>query len=74
MLLINMQTLVAKKTLRTEDVILHWFKRNNDGSTSIQKGKMDKIGAYGKWPVDFADFSFEANKEYLKATGFKLGK
>jgi predicted ATPase len=74
MLLINMQTLVAKKIIPSEDVILHWFKRNKDGSTNIRKGKMDNIGAYGDWPVDFSDFSFEANKEYLKATGFKLGK
>jgi predicted ATPase len=74
MLLINIQTLVAKKSLMPEKVVLHWFERSKNGSTNVRTGSMDNIGAYGDWPADFADVSYEANRDYLNATGFKIGK
>jgi len=70
LLLIGIQTLIAGRELSSNDVKLHWFERSNDGTTRVRSGTMDKNGAYGEWPVDFADISYEANREYLKATGF----
>lgn len=73
LLLLGIQTLVAKKMIYPDDVVLHWFTREN-GVTIVNSGNMDEIGAYGDWPVDFSDVSLLATKEYLKATGFKTGK
>ena len=74
MLLLSIQTIVANKGLAPNKVALYWFKRGKNGTTNVMPGIMDKIGAYGDWPVDFADVTYDANREYLNATGFHIGK
>ncbi len=65
-LLLGVQTLVAKGEMAADDVKLHWFSRNKkDGTAKIEPGDLDKNGAYGDWPVDFDDVSLEQEEEYL---------
>jgi len=67
-LLINgVQTLIAQEKLAHDKVILHWFKRGNDGYTTIDSQEPDKYGAYGAWPEDFAEVQLEADSTYLDA-------
>lgn len=67
MLLLAIQTLVAKGELN--DVMLHWFERNEDNSISITSTVMNSDGSYGDWPCDFGEVSLKAMKEYIDAAG-----
>lgn len=64
-LLLGIQTLVAKGDLNPDLVALHWFEREQDGSTKITPGKLDAKGAFGNWPAKFDDILLAAQKEYL---------
>ncbi|MBM3334145.1 AAA family ATPase, partial [Candidatus Sumerlaeota bacterium] len=50
LLLRAIQTLVAQDMLDRKDVKLHWFQRQEDGSTKITSADLDEAGAYGDWP------------------------
>jgi hypothetical protein len=65
LLLREVQTLIAKKELRKEDVALHWFMRDAHGETTVQTANLDDNGAYGDWPEDFDKTELEAETEYL---------
>jgi predicted ATPase len=65
LLLREVQTLIAKKELRKEDVALHWFMRDAHGETTVQTAELDDNGAYGDWPEDFDKTELEAEREYL---------
>lgn len=65
LLLRGIQTAVVRNDIAPEKVILHWFKRNQDGMTQIKQGYLDVNGAYGDFPVDFSDVDFDADGEYL---------
>jgi predicted ATPase len=67
LLLLGVQTLIAENNLNYEDVILHWFKRGEDGKTTVTSVEPDKNGAYGAWPEDFADVELDAQSRYLDA-------
>ncbi|MFL6276725.1 MAG: DUF3696 domain-containing protein [Blastocatellia bacterium] len=67
LLLLGIQTLVAKGNLSPELVKLHWFQRQNDGSTQITSADLDEAGAFGNWPEDFAEVALEAESRYLDA-------
>lgn len=69
LLLLAIQTAVAEGQLTPDKVILHWFARNDQGSTDIQSAELDEAGRAGDWPEDFADVSLEAQMHYLKAAG-----
>jgi AAA domain, putative AbiEii toxin, Type IV TA system/Protein of unknown function (DUF3696) len=67
-LLLGIQTLVAKAELDPDDVILHWFTRNQkSGDTKVSTATLDEAGRFGNWPEDFADTTLEAQKEYLNS-------
>ncbi len=66
-LLLALQTLVAEGKLPPTLVKLHWFSRRKDGSTEISSADMDESGAFGDWPVDFADVLQETESRYLDA-------
>jgi predicted ATPase len=67
-LLINgIQTLIAQEKITHDKVTLHWFKRGDDGNTTIDSQEPDKYGAYGDWPEDFAEVQLEADSAYLDA-------
>ncbi len=68
LLLLNLQTLVAKGDLDPNLVKLHWFSRSDeDGTTSIESADLDKNGAFGDWPEDFGDIEWKAEGAYLDA-------
>lgn len=72
-LLLGLQTLVAKDEMQPTDIALHWFMRDpNTGWTKIETAEMDETGAFGDWPVDFADVSMGAEDAYLSAADEKL--
>lgn len=67
LLLVGIQTLVAEGKLPAESVILHWFKRREDGTTDVTSTNLDERGAFGEWPEDFADVALQAENRYLNA-------
>lgn len=70
-LILALQTMMAKKKLKPEDVALHWFERDAKGVTSVKKGSMDQSGSYDDWPEDFCDTELEAENEFLNAVEIK---
>jgi putative AbiEii toxin of type IV toxin-antitoxin system len=66
-LLLGIQTLVARGKLNPDLVALHWFARDSSGSTKVTKAYLDKDGAFGGWPVDFDSVMLDAQNKYLEA-------
>jgi predicted ATPase len=67
LLLRAIQTLVARNELSPELVKLHWFTRQEDGSTEVNSADLDKDGAFGNWPEDFDETAMAAERDYLDA-------
>jgi hypothetical protein len=67
LLLRAIQTLVAKNELSPDLVKLHWFTRQEDGSTEVNSADLDKDGAFGNWPEDFDETAIAAERDYLDA-------
>ncbi len=67
LLLLHIQTLVARGELDPESVGLHWFSLDEDGFTSIEFREPDERGRTGEWPEDFADTELKANSAFLRA-------
>jgi hypothetical protein len=72
LLLLGIQTLVAEKKLPPELVKLHWFTQSEDGATQITSADLDKTGAFGDWPEDFADVELNSESRYLDAAEARL--
>lgn len=73
LLLLGVQTLVAEGKLSPEIVKLHWFERQDDGTTKINSADLDEAGAFGDWPEDFADTELKMQSRYLDAVESRLG-
>lgn len=73
-LLLGVQTLVAEGKLDPALVKLHWFERGPDGCSSIINADLDESGAFGDWPVDFADVSLTAESRYLDAAESRVAE
>jgi hypothetical protein len=67
LLLLSIQRLVASGELAPDVIALHWFQRDDEGVTRVTPAELDKDGAFGEWPVDFADVSVKAMRDYLDA-------
>jgi hypothetical protein len=67
LLLLGIQTAIAERSLRPEDVHLHWFSRRDDGTTVVTTAELDAAGSFGEWPEDFADVSLHTQDRYLSA-------
>jgi hypothetical protein len=67
LLLLGFQTVVREGRLPPSDIKLHWFKRNQDGSTEITSADLDSEGRFGDWPEDFAEVLLNAEGRYLDA-------
>jgi predicted ATPase len=68
LLLLAIQTLVAKGELPASEVMLHWFQRDAEtGATTISSRELDKAGRFGDWPGDFGDVELKAESEFLDA-------
>jgi AAA15 family ATPase/GTPase len=72
--LLGIQTLVAEGKLPPELVKLHWFQLLDDGSTQIVSADLDEMGAFGGWPVDFADVALSSEGRYLDAAQARMMK
>lgn len=67
LLLLHIQTLVARGELPPESVGLHWFSLDEEGFTKIDLAETDEHGRTGEWPEDFADTELKANSAFLRA-------
>jgi len=61
------QTAVAEGAMPREDVVLHWFSRDDDGVTQVTSAELDRAGRFGDWPEDFAEVQLEAAERYVTA-------
>ncbi|MBI3098364.1 MAG: AAA family ATPase [Planctomycetes bacterium] len=71
LLLLEIQTLVAKGQLDASNVGLYWFKRGPDGDTTVSMADLDEFGRYGDWPEDFGETELQAERAYLDAATAK---
>ncbi|MEZ4431631.1 MAG: AAA family ATPase [bacterium] len=68
MILRAIQTEVARRRIEPEAIALHWFSRDPEtGATRVDLAELDEQGAFGEWPVDFADAEAEADDAWLDA-------
>lgn len=67
LLLLHIQTLVAKGELEASDVAFHWFTLDKGGFTNIDFVQPDEQGRTGDWPEDFADTEMNAHSAFLRA-------
>jgi hypothetical protein len=68
LLLVAVQTLVAKQRIAKEDLALHWFARNRQtGVTRVRTARVTGTGSFGPWPEDFSDVELRAHAAYLDA-------
>jgi len=68
LLLLGVQTELARGELTPEDVRLHWFLRNTQtGETEIKTAEIDTDGTFGTWPVDFDEIALKQQSEFLTA-------
>ncbi len=67
LLLQGVLTLIAQEKLDHEEVMLHWFSRDDEGNTIVDSAEPDRNGAYGDWPEDFGDVELEITGKYLDA-------
>ncbi|HLL52037.1 MAG TPA: AAA family ATPase [Myxococcaceae bacterium] len=74
-ILSRLQWNIARKDqpLPPTDVIAHWFERDPlTGVSRVRSNTPDETGAFGDWPVDFADVAAEVDSEYSQAAFDRL--
>ncbi|MDA1190911.1 MAG: AAA family ATPase [Candidatus Poribacteria bacterium] len=67
LLLLGIQTLIAEGELDPSIVALHWFERQEDGSSKVTLAELSDKGTYGDFPLDFGDVALEAERKYMEA-------
>lgn len=68
LLLLGVQTVVARGECPPDLVKLHWFKRDAEGMSEIRSSDLDEAGAFAEdWPEDFAEVTMEAESQFLDA-------
>lgn len=68
LLLLAIQTLVARQKLDPSAVALNWFSRNSAGQTIITSGELDDAGTFGEWPADFSDVELRNQTAFIKSS------
>jgi hypothetical protein len=68
LLLRAIQTNIAQRTWKADQVVLHWFQRDANGETSVVSGNLDQSGAFGAWPEDFSDVQLSLDDAFLTAS------
>jgi predicted ATPase len=74
LLLLAIQTALAKGKIAPSAVKLHWFQRDEQGCTKVTSVDPDEKGRFGDWPEDFATTELEAENRYLDAVEKEEGK
>lgn len=72
LLLTALRRAIAEGSLSHELVRLHWFSRDAQGATKVTSAGVDSAGAFGDWPVDFADVAMSEDEAYSSAALTKL--
>lgn len=72
LLLLAIQTLIAEKEIDSSLVKLHWFNQDDSGSTKVTSADLDKNGAFGDWPEDFADIELNTQSKYINAVESRM--
>lgn len=67
LLLLAIQTCIAKGELQAHDVSMNWFTRDDTGQTIVIKAEVGVDGSYGDWPVDFGNLELELQSKYIDA-------
>ena len=67
LLLLGIQTLIAKGRLDPSQVSLNWFSLDEQGHSRIRQAEIEPDGSFGDWPVDFLDVELSAQRQYLDA-------
>lgn len=68
LLLLGVQTELARGRIEASEVRLHWFLRNTDtGETEIRTAELEDDGSFGDWPVDFDTVTMGLQSEFLTA-------
>jgi len=69
LILLGIQRAIAQQQLNPNDVLLHWFSRDNQGRTEVTSTTFSEEGSFNnpKIPTDFADISLRLMHEYLTA-------
>ncbi|HMV69557.1 MAG TPA: AAA family ATPase [Myxococcota bacterium] len=62
------QLAVARGELPPADVALHWLSRDADGASKVHPGNLEHDGAYGDWPIDFADVEMDVEARFIDAS------
>lgn len=72
-ILLCLQTLAAEGRIRSDDIILHWFRRDmEEGATRVSSSSLDRSGSYGDWPADFGEIELSLQDRYLSAAARSL--
>ncbi len=68
-LLLGIQEKIAAKSGYLSDLVkLHWFQRDpQTGATNVTTGELDKNGAFGDWPEDFAETAMDIERRFIEA-------
>jgi hypothetical protein len=68
LLLLGVQTQIAKGHIAAADVRLHWFLRTpHTGETEIATADLHPDGTFGEWPVDFDEVLLRQQAEFMTA-------
>lgn len=67
LLLTALRRLVADEEIAPDAFRLHWFSRDEQGQTRVESAMLDRAGAFGTWPVDFADVQLDEDARYNEA-------
>lgn len=70
LLLLAIQTAVAKGEIAPDKVMLHWFERDEQtGVSKVTPSGVDETGAFDKdWPEDFGNVRIQAERALLATT------
>jgi hypothetical protein len=74
LMLLAIQAAVARGDIEPNKVKLHWFQRDEKGSTQVTSADLDEQGRFGGWPEDFAETEMQAQDAYLDAAEKKRAK
>lgn len=64
-LILAIQTLVAKGEIAPEHVSLNWFTRDKSGQTHVSEATLGADGSYGDWPSDFDAVELGLHDDYM---------
>ena len=68
LMLLAVQTAVAKQELDPSQVVLHWFSQSREtGETDINSRKLNADGSFGDWPVDFSSVTMDAQLAFIRS-------